>query len=110
MIWLLWPAGALRVRAVNVRATPAVVACEKTADVVATVHTNGNAGQLKYRWTRNDGVGSATLLQSLARGQHSVDLHLRWAFHGPGTYDAQATVQLISPAGSSATVNFRYVC
>ena len=110
VVWLLWPAGSLRVRSVSVMATPSVVACEKTADVVATVHTNGNAGQLTYRWTRNDGIGSGTLVQSLARGQHSVNLHLTWAFHGPGSYDARATVQLLSPSASSASVNFRYVC
>ena len=108
--WLLWPSGSLRVRTVSVRATPGVVACQKSADVVATVHTNGNAGKLKYRWTRNDGVGSGTLVQSLARGQHSVDLHLTWTFHGPGSYDARAAVQLLSPGNTGATVNFRYVC
>ena len=97
-------------RSVSVRATPGVVACEKSADVVATVSTNGNAGKLKYRWTRNDGVGSGTLVQSLARGQHSVNLHLTWTFHGPGTYDARAAVQLLSPGNAGATVNFRYVC
>jgi hypothetical protein len=108
--WLLWPAGSLRVRSVSAKATPSVVACEKTADVVATVHTNGNAGRLTYRWMRNDGIGSGTLVQSLARGQHSVNLHLTWAFHGPGSYDARATVLLLSPGAASATVNFRYSC
>ncbi len=110
VVWLLWPAGSLHVRSVSVRATPGMVACEKTADVVATVRTNGNAGRFSYRWTRNDGVGSGTLAQSVARGQHSVDLHLTWAFHGPGTYDARATVQLLTPGDPSATVNFRYAC
>ncbi len=110
VIWLLWPAGSLRVRSVSVKATPGVVTCEKTADVVATVHTNGNAGRLTYRWSRNDGIGSGTLVQSLARGQHSVDLHLTWAFHGPGIYDARATVRLLSPRAAGATVNFRYAC
>jgi hypothetical protein len=110
VVWLLWPAGALRVRSVSVKAAPTLVTCEKTADVIATVSTNGNAGRLTYRWTRNDGVGSGTLVQSLARGQHSVDLHLTWAFHGPGSYDARATVRLLSPGAQSATVNFSYVC
>lgn len=108
--WLLWPAGPLHARAVSVRSSGAVVACNSSADVVATVRTNGNAGQLKYRWTRNDGRGSGTLVQSLSRGQHSVNLHLTWTFRGPGTYDARATVQLITPSTSSATVNFRYAC
>ena len=110
VIWLLWPAGKLHVSTVSLQAKPTVVACEQSADVVATVRTNGNAGQLKYRWTRNDAVGSGTLVQSLARGQHSVNLHLRWTFHGPGSYDARATVQLISPGAQHATVNFRYAC
>ena len=110
VIWLLWPAGPLHVRAVSVRSSGAVVACNSSADVVATVRTNGKAGQLKYRWTRNDGSASGTLVQSLTRGQHSVNLHLTWTFRGPGTYDARATVQLITPSTSSATVNFRYAC
>lgn len=110
VVWWLWPSGALRVRSVTVKAAPGVVACEQTADVVATVLTNGNAGRLTYRWTRNDGIGSGTLVQSLARGQHSVNLHLTWVFHGPGSYAARATVQLLTPGTSSATVNFQYVC
>ena len=110
VVWLLWPAGSLHVRGVSVRATPAVVACEQTAQVVATVRTDGNAGRLHYRWSRNDGVGSGTLVQSLARGQHSVELRLTWSFHGPGTYNARATVQLLSAGNRAATVNFRYVC
>ncbi len=110
VVWLLWPAGSLHVRTVSVRAAPRVVACEQTAEVVATVRTDGHAGRLRYHWTRNDGVGSGTLVQSLARGQHSVDLHLTWAFHGPGSYDARATVQLLAAGNPSATVNFRYVC
>jgi hypothetical protein len=110
VVWLLWPAGSLHVRSVNLRATPAVVACNTTANVVATVRTDGNPGRLHYRWTRNDGGGSGTLVQSLAKGQHTVDLHLTWSFHGPGTYNARATVQLLSAGNSSATVNFRYTC
>jgi hypothetical protein len=110
VVWLLWPSGSLHVRGVSVRATPGVVTCEQSADVVATVRTNGNAGRISYRWTRNDGVGSGTLVQSLARGQRTVNLHLAWAFRGPGTYHARATVQLLSAGGPSATVNFRYVC
>jgi hypothetical protein len=110
VVWLLWPAGSLHVRSVTVRATPGVVACNTTANVVATVRTDGNPGKLNYRWTRNDGTGSGTLVQSLAKGQHSVDLHLTWAFHGPGSYNARATAQLLSNGNQSATVNFRYVC
>ena len=66
-MWLLWPAGSLHVRSVSAQATPGVVACNKTATVVATVRTDGNAGRLNYRWTRNDGVGSGTLVQSLRK-------------------------------------------
>jgi hypothetical protein len=110
VVWLLWPAGSLHVRSISARATPADVACEQTANVVATVRTNGNPGRLHYRWTRNDGVASGTLVQSLAKGQHSVNLRLTWSFHGPGTYNARATVQLLSADNPSATVNFRYVC
>jgi hypothetical protein len=110
VVWLLWPAGPLHVRQVSLRATPAIVGCEKTADVVATVRTNGRAGHLHYRWDRNDGQGSGILEQSVSKGQHAVDLRLRWAFHGPGTYAARATVQLLDPGSRSATVRFSYHC
>lgn len=109
VVWLLWPAGPLRVQQVSVRA-PATVGCEKAADVVATARTNGRAGHLHYRWDRNDGKGSGVLEQSLSKGQHVVSLRLRWAFHGPGTYAARATVQLLDPGSRSATVRFSYQC
>ena len=64
----------------------------QTATVVATVRTDGNPGRLNYRWTRNDGTGSGTLVQSLrtrpAQRRPSPDLvlprprHLQRASHG----------------------------
>jgi hypothetical protein len=110
VIWLLWPAGSLRVRQVTVSAVPTTVTCGRSADVVATVLTNGHAGQLHYRWERNDGLRSSELQQSVSRRQHSIDLHLRWDFRGPGTYAAQATVLLLKPTTQSATVHFTYHC
>jgi hypothetical protein len=110
VIWLLWPAGSLHLRAVSARVNPILVSCNSSADIVATVQTNGKAGRLTYRWTRNDGASSGALVQSLSRGQHSVNLHLTWTFRGPGTYDAQATVQLITPKPANASVSFRYAC
>jgi hypothetical protein len=109
VIWLLWPAGALRVQQLSVRA-PATVGCDATANVVATVRTNGKKGQLHYRWERNDGARSGELQESVSGGQQSVDLLLRWVFHGPGTYAATATVQLLKPTNEQASVHFDYRC
>ena len=109
VVWFLWPSGPLHVKTVSVQA-PAIVSCGRTADVVASVTTNGNPGTLLYRWDRGDGQRSGLLRQSLSRGQRKVDLHLSWKFTGPGTYPARATVDLLEPAAKSATVRFTYRC
>lgn len=109
VIWLLWPASALRVESLSVRA-PATVGCGGTAHIVATIKTNGKAGRLHYRWERNDGQASGDLQQSVARGQHSTELQLRWVFHGPGNYAADATVHLLKPVDDSTAVHFAYHC
>ena len=112
VVWLLWPAGSLHVRSVSVRATPGVVGCEKDSRTWSpSSRTDGNAGRLSYRWTRNDGVGSVTpgavALEGPAQRRPAPDLvvprprHLQRAGHG-------AAAQ--RPVTQSATVNFSYVC
>ena len=110
VVWFLWPSGPLQVHAVSVKALPAAVSCGQTADVVATVVTNGNPGTLRYRWDRGDGHRSGILRQTLSRGQRRVDLHLSWNFSGPGTYAASATVDLLEPTAKGVTVRFTYRC
>jgi hypothetical protein len=109
VVWFLWPAGPLRAHQVSVRADPGVVSCGRTAEIVASVRTNGNPGTLRYQWDRGDGQRSAVLRQSMAQGQHSANLLLNWKFEGTGTYHAVATIRLLD-ARLSATVRLTYRC
>ncbi len=109
VLWLIWPSPPVEVREVAVRA-PAVVGCENSADVVATLRTDGRAGTIRYRWVRNDGVTSAVLDTTAVRGKRSTDVHLRWTFTGPGTYSARATIEVIQDGMPPATVAFDYRC
>lgn len=110
--FLLWqrlgpPIG---VRGVTVASRPAAVGCDGTADIVGLVTTNGRPGALAYRWYRSDGTSSATLHESLTRGEHHARLHLRWTFQGKGRYDARAELRILSPGRRSATTRLTYDC
>ncbi|MDQ1636519.1 MAG: hypothetical protein QOJ32_3328 [Frankiaceae bacterium] len=109
VLWLLWPSHPIEVRQVTVRA-PAVVSCGSSADVVATLQTNGRAGDVRYRWVRNDGLTSEVLTTSPPDGKSTVDVHLRWTFTGPGTYAAQVTIEVIEPQATAAATSFTYRC
>ncbi|MEU6536990.1 hypothetical protein [Streptomyces sp. NPDC047000] len=109
---LLWqrlgpPVG---VRAVSVTSRPAAVGCDGTADVVGLVTTDGRPGTLAYRWYRSDGTSSATLRESLSRGERHARLHLRWTFRGKGRYDARAELRILSPTHHSAATPLTYAC
>jgi hypothetical protein len=109
VLWLLWPSQPVEVRQVTVRA-PALVSCGGSADVVATLRTNGRAGDVRYRWVRNDGVTSDVLTTSSPKGRDAVDVHLRWTFTGPGTYAAEATLEVVEPRATPAAASFTYRC
>ncbi|MEU7551835.1 hypothetical protein AB0B01_05615 [Streptomyces sp. NPDC044571] len=101
----------LGVRDVAVSVTdPKGPACDATADVVALVRTNGRPGTLRYRWIRSDGTQSEELTERVPRGRKEARLHLLWTFHGTGTHDASAKLQVVSPGGRSAATQFTYRC
>ncbi|NJP49835.1 hypothetical protein HCJ93_07055 [Streptomyces sp. SBST2-5] len=104
----LGPGPALR--QVTVTADPGTVACDGTADLVATVTTDGRPGTLTYRWIRSDGTSSGMLREDLARGQTRARLHLLWTFEGKGRYQAHAELRFVSPAGPSARTELTYDC
>ena len=74
------------------------------------MRTNGKPGTIRYRWQRNDGVSSGILTAKPARGQHAVDLRLRWTFTGPGSYAATATLDVLEPKPLGASTSFAYRC
>ena len=95
---------------VTVRAEPAELGCDGTAEVVATARTNGAPGVIRYRWLRSDGTVSGELTQSVSARQQEARLVLRWTFNGRGTQRAGAVVDILSPTPHTASAGFTYRC
>ncbi|MFV2114438.1 hypothetical protein ACFHW0_19155 [Micromonospora sp. LOL_025] len=89
---------------------PAGDRCDVTVDVVATVSTNGRAGEIRYRWLRTGSAPGSLLTERVGRGQRTVELTLRWAFSGVGTTTETATVNVTSPAPVQAETPVSYDC
>ncbi|MGK5518701.1 hypothetical protein ACSNN9_05030 [Micromonospora sp. URMC 107] len=89
---------------------PAGDRCDVTVDVVATVSTNGRAGELRYQWLRTGSAPGNLLTERVGRGQRTVELTLRWAFSGVGSTTETATVNITSPAPVQAQTPVSYDC
>ncbi|MGC4789502.1 hypothetical protein ACLQ22_16915 [Micromonospora sp. DT178] len=89
---------------------PAGDRCDVTVDVVATVSTNGRAGEIRYQWLRTGSAAGTLLTERVGRGQRTVELTLRWAFSGVGTTTETATVNITSPAPAQAETPVSYDC
>lgn len=100
----------LAVHRVTVAARPATVGCDGTAELTATLTTNGRPGTVSYRWVRSDGTSSGVLQEDLPAGQKQARLRLLWRFEGEGRYDARAELHLLSPAGRTAATGLTYTC
>ncbi|MFI1379802.1 hypothetical protein [Embleya sp. NPDC020886] len=112
--YLAWqryaPAPALAVTGATVHTDAAGPACDGTAAVVGTLHTNGREGTVNYRWKRSDGTVSGILRQRVAQDAHRTDVVLRWTFEGHGTVQATATLEILSPDPTDASATFTYAC
>ena len=101
----------LEVTGVTVTASqPAGDRCDVTVNVVATVSTNGRAGEIRYQWLRTGSAPGSLLTERVARGQRTVELTLRWAFSGVGTTTETATVNITSPSPVQAQTPVSYDC
>ncbi|MGW4500736.1 hypothetical protein ACWENR_19245 [Micromonospora sp. NPDC004336] len=89
---------------------PAGDRCDVTVDVVATVSTNGRAGEIRYQWLRTGSAPGSLMTERVGRGQRSVHLTLRWAFTGVGTTTETATVNIVSPSAAQAQAPVAYDC
>ncbi|PZF99062.1 hypothetical protein [Micromonospora deserti] len=89
---------------------PAGDRCDVTLDVVATVLTNGAAGEIRYQWLRSGSAPGSLLTERVGRGQRTVELTLRWAFSGVGTTTETATINITSPSPVQAQTPVRYDC
>ena len=105
-----WHAAALAVTGASVRTDPGGPPCDGTAVVTGTLVTNGQAGTVDYRWRRSDGTVSNTLHQAVDQGVRQAEVVLRWTFDGRGTLRATATLEVLAPDPTSASVTFRYAC
>jgi len=110
VLWI-WAHETLKVSAVAVApaALPAS-SCNETVDVVGTVFSNTHGGQIQYQWIRNGTLTSPVQTAIIASGQTRTQLHLRWSFHGTGSYRATAELRMLSPQVTSATTAFTYRC
>ncbi|MER7419184.1 hypothetical protein ABT346_20780 [Micromonospora peucetia] len=101
----------LEVTGVTVTAPrPAGERCDVTVDVVATVSTNGRAGQIRYQWLRSGSAPGSLLTERVGRGQRTVELTLRWSFSGVGSTTETATVNITSPSPVQAQTPVSYDC
>jgi hypothetical protein len=101
---------ALAVTGATVHTDAAGPACDGTATVIGTLHTNGREGTVNYRWKRSDGTDSGILRQRVAQDAHRTDVVLRWTFDGHGTVRATATLEILSPDPADASATFTYAC
>jgi hypothetical protein len=102
---------ALKVNAVSVAlANPPGTKCNVTVDVVGTIVTNGHGGAITYQWIRNSNDTMAPATVTNASGQDTVQVQLKWAFHGKGTQHAVAELHVLSPNAAVGNTEFTYSC
>ncbi len=89
---------------------PAGSRCDVTVDVVATVHTNGRSGAIRYQWFRSDASPGAVLTEQLGRGQTTATITLKWTFSGVGTTTETATLNITEPSPLQAGTPVTYRC
>ncbi|MEU4090071.1 hypothetical protein [Streptomyces aureus] len=112
LAFLLWHRAtpSLGVDDVEVAAQRTSPGCGGTADITATVTTNGRPGELSYRWVRSDGTSSKVLHEDMTLHQKRAKLHLLWTFQGEGRYEARAELHLLSPVRRTVSTEFTYQC
>ncbi|MCW7946475.1 hypothetical protein AAW14_31935 [Streptomyces hygroscopicus] len=111
VLCLLWQRYTPDMRITEVMArTDTVLTCDRTAEVVAVVSTNGQPGSITYRWNRSDGTSSGPLEERLGKGQHEARLRLLWTFHGKGSDNATAQLVITSPSSHTVSASFTYTC
>jgi hypothetical protein len=80
-------------------------------DVTGRVTTNGAAGTVIYRWLSRPGEQQATTLsQSVASGQHAVDVTVAVEGSGQGTASQTAILQVLSPDRRTASTHVTLNC
>jgi hypothetical protein len=52
----------------------------------------------------------AALVADDASGNKTVQVHLKWPFHGKGTIQAVARLRVLTPDTAEASITFPYSC
>lgn len=107
--WIFRPPGELILSDVEVQ-PPVKPACNSTVDVIGVISTNGGAGTVRYRWVRNDGHASNVLAVKIPARRERTEVTLRWTFEGKGSFDAEATLEVLEPTAKSDKGSFTYAC
>jgi len=72
-------------------------------DVVGRIDTNGSVGTVSYQWVfRPDAHPPQPLSQSVAAGQHAIDVTVAVEGEGQGTAERIVTLQVLGPDPMSA--------
>jgi serine/threonine protein kinase len=100
----------LVITAVAVKVSPQVVGCNRTADIIGTITTNGHGGPVTYQWIRGTEPPSDALVADDASGTKTVQVYLKWAFHGKGSIQAVARLRVLTPDTAEASITFPYSC
>lgn len=111
--WLLLrgQGSGLEISALKVLAPQATQRCDTTVDVVGVLTTNGERGEIAYRWRRSDGTETGVLSATADRDRREVTVPLHWRVTGQGRLHAVATLELLSPGETRrASASFDYLC
>jgi hypothetical protein len=84
--------------------------CDVRVHVIGTIRTNGAAGSVTYRWVTSDGRTQGPLTEAFNLGETQRDVPMFWDFKGRGTFQAKATLQILTPALLDVSKEFTYTC
>jgi hypothetical protein len=114
VLWLILRAQGpgLEVTAIRVQAPQATQRCDANVEIVGVLTTNGERGQIAYRWQRSDGDETGILRASVEKGRREVPVPFHWTIKGEGELHAVATLELLAPGDATrrASASFDYQC
>jgi hypothetical protein len=84
--------------------------CDIKVHVIGTIRTNGAAGTVTYRWITSDGRTQGPLSVAFNLGEAEQHVPMFWDFKGRGTFEAKATLEILTPALLQASKEFTYSC
>ncbi|MFE3452896.1 hypothetical protein ACFXJ8_28610 [Nonomuraea sp. NPDC059194] len=103
----------LVVRSVTVSA-PKTLGCRKTATITGNLVTNGEGGSVTFQWLRSDRKEPIEQTETVASGETTHAVLLRWTVKGEATAKLTARLRVLSPVPQGQKVEdkatFTYKC